>query len=50
MFFAPCIIDYLFGGIAGVKPCVEDVPDKDVQSKLKRVSPFNFGIMTSVYI
>ena len=33
-FFAPCVTDYLFEGISGVKPCVQDVPERDVQSKV----------------
>ena len=37
VFFAPVVIDYLFGGIAGVKACcVEDVPDRVIQTKLRR--------------
>ena len=38
LFFAPCIIDYLLMGISGVKPCVQDVTERDVQSKLRKVS------------
>ena len=29
VFFAPVIIDYLFGGISAVQPTIEDVPDED---------------------
>ena len=36
-FFAPVIVDYLFGGFSAVKPCVEDVPDTELQSKIKKV-------------
>lgn len=38
VFFAPVVVDYLFGGITMVKPCVEDVPDPLLQSKLRKVS------------
>lgn len=38
--FAPCIIYYLFGSIAGVKPCVQDIPDRELQSKLNRMSQY----------
>ena len=37
VFFAPVVIDYLFGGISGAKACVEDVPDRTIQLKLKKV-------------
>ena len=33
-FFAPSVVDYLFGGISKVKPRVEDIPDYEVQEKL----------------
>ena len=36
VFFAPVVIDYLFGGISAVKACVEDVPDRVVQSNSRR--------------
>ena len=38
VFLAPVIIDYLFGGIASVKACVEDVPDCEIQAKLRKVN------------
>jgi hypothetical protein len=37
-FFAPCVIDYLFGGISGVKPRVADVPDCIIRDKIEKVS------------
>ena len=33
MFFAPVVVDYLFGGISAVKPVIEDVPDEELQLK-----------------
>ena len=29
VFFAPVVVDYLFGGISAVKPSVDDVPDEE---------------------
>lgn len=37
-FFAPSVVDYLFGGISKVKPRVEDIPDCEVQEKLSKVN------------
>lgn len=37
VFLAPAVIDYLFGGISNVKPCIDDIPDELVQSKLRKV-------------
>ena len=37
VFFAPVIVDYLFGGISAVKPCIEDVPNEALQLKIKKV-------------
>lgn len=37
VFFAPVIVDYLFGGISAVKPSVDDVPDEDLQLKIRKV-------------
>lgn len=48
-FFAPCIIDYLFGGIGSVTPSVDDVPDREVQSKLKRVGHFYLSLIQIHY-
>ena len=36
-FFAPVVVDYLFGGISAVNPTIEDVPDKDLQLKIRKV-------------
>ena len=36
-FFGESAIDYLLGGIASVKPNVSDIPDAEVQSKIKAV-------------
>ena len=36
VFFAPVVIDYLFGGISAVRPSIEDVPDEEIQLKIKR--------------
>ena len=36
-FFAPIVVDYLFGGFSAVKPCIEDVPDNELQSKINKV-------------
>lgn len=48
VFFAPVVIDYLFGDIAGVKACVEDVPDRVIQSKLKRVGSYTCMLASSI--
>ena len=38
-FFAPAVVDYLIGGgISSVKPNVSDIPDVEVQSKIKMVN------------
>lgn len=37
VFFAPVVVDYLFGGISAVKPSVDDVPDEDIQLKIRKV-------------
>ena len=37
VFFAPVIVDYLFGGISAVKLSVDDVPDEDLQLKIRKV-------------
>ena len=37
VFFAPVIVDYLFGGISAVKPSVDDVPYDDLQLKIRKV-------------
>jgi hypothetical protein len=36
-FFAPIVVDYLFGGFQ-VKPCIEDVPDNELQLKINKSS------------
>lgn len=37
VFFAPVIVDYIFGGISAVKPSVDDVPDEELQLKIRKV-------------
>ena len=37
VFFAPVVIDYLFGGIAAVKPRVADVPDEHLRTMIEKV-------------
>lgn len=37
-FFAPSVVDYLFGGCGSVRACINDIPDHDVQEKLTQVS------------
>ena len=37
VFLAPAVVTYLLGGISSVQPCIDDVPDDLLQSKLKRV-------------
>ncbi len=37
VFFAPVVVDYLFGGISKVNPSVDDVPDAQLQSKITQV-------------
>ena len=36
-FFSSCVVDYLFGGTAAVKACIDDIPDKEVCEKLHKV-------------
>ena len=36
-FFAPSIVDYLFGGISSVKPSIEDVPEESLKKKIIKV-------------
>ena len=38
MFFAPVVVNYLFGGISAVRPTIADVPDEKLQLKIKQVS------------
>ena len=37
VFLSPVIVDYLFGGISAVNPCVNDVADEILQSKIRKV-------------
>ena len=37
VFLSPVIVDYLFGGISAVHPCIEDVPDEALKSKIRKV-------------
>lgn len=37
MFFAPVVVDYIFGGVSAVNPLVDDVPDEDLQFKIRKV-------------
>ena len=37
VFFAQVVVDCLFGGISTVNPLVEDVPDEDLQWKIRKV-------------
>ena len=34
-FSAPIVVDYLFGGFSAVQPCIEDVPDNELQLKVQ---------------
>ena len=36
-FFASSVVDYLVGGSGNVRPCIDDIPDYDIQEKLKKV-------------
>ena len=36
-FFAPSVVDYFVGGSGNVRPCIDDIPDSDIQKKLKKV-------------
>ena len=38
IFFAPSIVDYLFGGCGNIRASIGDIPDCDVQDKLFKVS------------
>ena len=52
-FLAPVVDDYLFGGIACVKPSVEDVPDETVRSKIQKVCctcVINYNALPSRYV
>lgn len=41
VFFSSAVVDYLFGGIATVRPSIDDIPDQQVQAKIRNVSePF----------
>ena len=37
VFFARCVIDYMFGGIANVSACIQDIPHLQIQSLIQRV-------------
>ena len=37
VFFSPAIVDYLFGGMSAVMPSIDDVPDINLQLKIKKV-------------
>lgn len=37
VFFSSAVVDYLFGGIATVRPSIEDIPDQQVQDKIRKV-------------
>ena len=36
-FLAPCIIDYIIGGIENVTPSISDVPDVEIQEAIRKV-------------
>ena len=36
-FFSSSVVDYLFGGTAAVKACIDDIPDEEVCEKLHKV-------------
>ena len=36
-FLSPAVVDFLFGGLSTVKPCVEDVPDMLIREKIRQV-------------
>ena len=44
VFFSPTIIDYLFGGISSASPCIDDIPDTQVQSKIRKVMTCFLGV------
>ena len=51
-FFAPSVVDYLFGGLSAVKPCIEDVPDDAIREKIRKVMPnawFNTDTFKLIY-
>lgn len=37
-FFAPSVVDYLFGGTEAVKGCIDDIPDIEICEKLHKVN------------
>ena len=36
-FFAPCVIDYIIGGIENVEPSIDDIPDLEIQDAIRKV-------------
>ena len=38
VFFSSTVVDYLFGGISSVTPSIDDVPDVEVQAKIRKVN------------
>ena len=37
VFFAPSVVDYLFGGFSAVSPSILDVPNEELQLKINKV-------------
>ena len=50
LLFAPVVVDYLFGGISAVNPTIDDVPDKELQRKIKKVLFLFIGLFLNVLI
>lgn len=42
-FFGEAVVDYLIGGISSVKANVSDIPDAELQSKIKMVAMYFYG-------
>ena len=40
-FFGQAVVDYLIGGISSVKANVSDIPDVEMQSKIKMVATYH---------
>ena len=43
-FFTPAVADYLIGGVSSVKPNMSDIPDLEIQSKIKKVAMYVMAI------
>jgi hypothetical protein len=49
IFLSPLIVDYPFGGIRSVKPCVDDVFDEGLRMKILKICVFFICIVVEVF-